>query len=234
MPQDFYLANPRPFQRLCRELWPGNFAPTPTHAFFKVLHDKGKLLRAFTQNIDSLESAAGLPADAIVAAHGNFDAAHVVGSGLAVPVEEVKVAAFGSAADWDALASRHGGLVKPSIVFFGENLPQRFFECAMADVPSASLLLVMGTSLEVHPFAGLVGETRRGTPRFLINRERVGQSLGPFSRGFDFDSPTDGFFCGDTDDAVRQLCVLLGWESELQAVLDAASGGHSAPQHIGR
>jgi NAD-dependent deacetylase sirtuin 2 len=33
----------------------GNYKPTPTHCFIKLLHDKGLLLRAFTQNIDSLE-----------------------------------------------------------------------------------------------------------------------------------------------------------------------------------
>ena len=37
----------------------------------RMLHDRGKLLRVYTQNIDSLESAAGLPTDKIVAAHGN-------------------------------------------------------------------------------------------------------------------------------------------------------------------
>lgn len=39
----------------------------------KMLHDKGLLLRCFTQNIDSLENQAGLPKEDIVAAHGNFD-----------------------------------------------------------------------------------------------------------------------------------------------------------------
>ena len=39
----------------------------------KLLHDKGLLLRCFTQNIDSLENQAGLPKQEIVAAHGNFD-----------------------------------------------------------------------------------------------------------------------------------------------------------------
>lgn len=39
----------------------------------RLLHAKGRLLRVFTQNIDSLEKQAGLPPDAIVAAHGNFD-----------------------------------------------------------------------------------------------------------------------------------------------------------------
>ena len=59
---------------LClQELFPGTFQPTPAHFFMKLLHDKGLLLRCFTQNIDSLESQAGLDKEQIVAAHGNFD-----------------------------------------------------------------------------------------------------------------------------------------------------------------
>ena len=46
-----------------------------------------------------------------------------------------------------------GGLVKPSIVFFGEALPQRFAELAESDLSSCDLLVIMGTSLVVHPFA---------------------------------------------------------------------------------
>ena len=132
-----------------------------------------------------------------------------------MPLEEVRHAAFGTAADWDELARRHGGLVKPSIVFFGENLPYRFFECARDDLPECTMLLVLGTSLAVHPFAGLVHETRDNVPRFLVNRERVG----------DFVGPVDGFFAGDCDDAVRQLCEMLGWEADLEAVLTRANAG---------
>ena len=58
---------------MLQELFPGTFVPTPAHFFIKLLHDKGLLLRCFTQNIDSLENQAGLPKSAIVAAHGNFD-----------------------------------------------------------------------------------------------------------------------------------------------------------------
>ena len=58
-----------------QELFPGNFRPTPTHFFIRLLHEKGLLRRCFSQNIDSLESLAGLPREQIVAAHGNFDGA---------------------------------------------------------------------------------------------------------------------------------------------------------------
>lgn len=39
----------------------------------RLLHERGLLRRCYTQNIDSLEREAGLPANKIVAAHGNFD-----------------------------------------------------------------------------------------------------------------------------------------------------------------
>ncbi len=47
--------------------------------------------------------------------------------------------------------------MKPDIVFFGEALPERFWEAAEVDLPAADLLLVMGTSLVVQPFASLAG-----------------------------------------------------------------------------
>ena len=58
----------------------------------RMLHDRDKLLRVYTQNIDSLESAAGLPTDKIVAAHGNFDSARVVSLPLHLPIHTVTYA----------------------------------------------------------------------------------------------------------------------------------------------
>ena len=56
---------PAPFYRLCQELWPGRYAPTPTHRFIRLLEQKQLLVRCYTQNIDSLESAAGLPTEKV-------------------------------------------------------------------------------------------------------------------------------------------------------------------------
>ena len=50
------------------------------------------------------------------------------------------------------------GLVKPDIVFFGESLPERFFQYMNRDFSQADLLIVMGTSLTVQPFASLIGQ----------------------------------------------------------------------------
>lgn len=48
------------------------------------------------------------------------------------------------------------GIVKPDIVFFGENLPSRFFECIEQDFAECELLVVLGSSLVVQPFASLI------------------------------------------------------------------------------
>ena len=46
--------------------------------------------------------------------------------------------------------------VKPDIVFFGEQLPRRFFDEAEIDCLFSDLMICIGTSLEVYPFAGTV------------------------------------------------------------------------------
>ena len=93
----YFRDNPAAFYMLAQEMWPDKHNPTPTHHFIAELHARGKLLRCYTQNIDSLECSRGLlPKSAVVAAHGNFDSASCIGKGpfdmpFPVPVEEVRV-----------------------------------------------------------------------------------------------------------------------------------------------
>ena len=230
----YFRERPDAFYRLCAELWPDNYAPTPTHHFITELHARGRLRRCFTQNIDSLEAAAHLPKEMIVAAHGNFDGASCVETGAAVPVEEVRAAvAHGKdgPGGWLAMAERHGGLVKPDIVFFGEPLPERFFRLAEADLHECDLLVILGTSLKVQPFASLVGIAPDHVPRLLINREEVGTDEQPLVKylGFIDDKALhldperqyrDAFYGGDCDNGVRELARLL---DEV-----AAAGGEAA------
>lgn len=68
----FFQRTPQPFFQLAKELYPGKYRPTLTHYFFRLLEEKGKLLRVFTQNIDLLDRLAGVSADKIVEAHGSF------------------------------------------------------------------------------------------------------------------------------------------------------------------
>mmetsp|Transcript_23500 Transcript_23500/g.74096 ORF Transcript_23500/g.74096 Transcript_23500/m.74096 type:complete len:433 (-) Transcript_23500:52-1350(-) len=225
---DYFKQNPAAFYELCKEMWPGNYSPTPAHYFIRLLSDKGVLLRCYSQNIDSLERQAGLPAERLVAAHGNFDSAHVIDT---EPEQVVEIAELKRALDmgeegWRGLCSRKGNLVKPKIVFFGEQLPDRFLQMHRQDLNSCDLLVVLGTSLVVEPFAGLVGQASPSAPRFLVNREAVG-TCDQLRRGFRFHLQEEGqnwrdaWYSGDCDDGCRAFAAALGWEAELSALVES-------------
>jgi NAD-dependent deacetylase sirtuin 2 len=235
---NFFREQPAAFYELCNELWPGRYEPTPAHYFLRLLHDKGILLRCYTQNIDSLEGRAGLPAEKLVAAHGNFDAAHVIDTH---PEEEVEISELKAALDdgpagWQALKEKKGNLVKPKIVFFGEQLPERFVDLCQGDLESCDMLIVLGTSLVVQPFCGLVGRANTTAPRLLVNREPVG-TCDTLEFGFRFCHPNasqganwrDVWYEGDCDTGARELSAAFGWEAELETLIDS-KGAVSASQ----
>jgi hypothetical protein len=78
---------------------------------------------------------------------------------------------------------------------------------------------VIGTSLQVHPFAGLIDHVKINVPRLLINREPAGVHHTRRS-GFDFEwehgRTRDALFLGSCDDGVEKLAKLLGWEKDLE------------------
>jgi len=112
---DYFRKNPKPFFLLAKELYPQNFKPTPTHYFLRLLNEKNKLLRIFTQNIDSLERVAGLPADKLVEAHGTFFTSHCLNCRKAYDLEFVKEIIF---KDEIPYCTECKGAIKPDIVFF--------------------------------------------------------------------------------------------------------------------
>jgi hypothetical protein len=75
---DYFRQRPEAFHMLAHEMWPGKFAPTDAHAFIRLLADKGKLLRCYTQNIDGLERLAGVPAELLMECHGTFATARAI------------------------------------------------------------------------------------------------------------------------------------------------------------
>ncbi|XP_065919749.1 NAD-dependent protein deacetylase sirtuin-2-like [Dysidea avara] len=223
----YFKENPKPFCLLAKELYPGNFKPTMSHYFIRVLAEKGLLLRNYTQNIDTLERRAGVDPDFLVEAHGNFQDAHCILCNKEHAHEFVRDAIFNDEVP-HCIDADCKGLVKPDIVFFGESLPERFVKLAIKDCPEAELLIVMGTSLAVQPFAGLAGRVGNNCPRLLINREKVGEThplmamLG-FGAGFDFSDESgyrDVFFESDCDAGCLKLAGLLGWADELQKLYE--------------
>ncbi|XP_004602947.1 NAD-dependent protein deacetylase sirtuin-3, mitochondrial isoform X1 [Sorex araneus] len=209
----FFFHNPKPFYTLAKELYPGNYRPNVTHYFLRLLHDKGLLLRLYTQNIDGLERVAGIPASKLVEAHGTFATATCTVCQRNFPGQDF----------WaDVLQDRIAhcpictGVIKPDIVFFGEQLPQRFF-LHVTDFPMADLLIILGTSLEVEPFASLSEAVWRSVPRLLINKDVVGSfAWGPRSK--------DVIQLGDLVQSVEKLVELLGWTEELRNLIQQETG----------
>ncbi|KAJ6584033.1 class I sirtuins SIR2 family protein [Mycena vulgaris] len=199
---NFFRKNPVPFYTLAHELYPGKFRPTITHSFIRLLAAHSLLHTCFTQNIDTLERIAKVPDDKIIEAHGSFASQRCIDCHRAYDDATMKRQIL---AQEIPKCEKCGGLVKPDIVFFGENLPDEFIR-AIPNVAKADLLIIMGTSMTVHPFAGLAERAGPSCPRVLVNLESVG-GIGR--------RPNDVVLLGKCDDVVRKLCKELGWEDEL-------------------
>ncbi|EGD34761.1 MULTISPECIES: SIR2 family NAD-dependent protein deacylase [unclassified Capnocytophaga] len=63
--------------------------------------------------------------------------------------------------------SPSGAQLRPHIVWFGEEVPM--LEKAIAEVYTADILMIIGTSLQVYPAAGLMDYVKEGTPIFYID-----------------------------------------------------------------
>ncbi|KAG8035962.1 hypothetical protein G9C98_003088 [Cotesia typhae] len=136
----------------------------------------------------------------------------------------------------EKLVEAHGtfhsgqGVVKPDIIFFGEMLPERFYHSIDNDFPKADLLIIMGSSLVVQPFASLIDKVKSTCPRLLINKEKVSVQDRLFrffglSHGFVFDPKSsecarDVAWIGDCDTGCKLLAEELGWNEELEKLME--------------
>uniref|UniRef100_A0A8C8DZ39 NAD-dependent protein deacetylase n=1 Tax=Oryzias sinensis TaxID=183150 RepID=A0A8C8DZ39_9TELE len=206
---DYFSDNPQPFFSLAKVLYPGSHRPNYIHYFIRVLHHKGLLLRMYTQNIDGLEKLCGIPDDKLVEAHGSFATASCHLCYTPYPAEEARYAIMH---DRVPTCSFCTATVKPDVVFFGEDLPRKYF-LHRKDFPKADLLIIMGTSLKIEPFASLVNSVRSTVPRLLLNRNAVGPfERVPLRRG-------DHMELGDLADSVRKFAEMLGWDGEIQELM---------------
>lgn len=206
---DYFSNDPQPFFSLAKALYPGGHRPNYIHYFIRMLHHKGLLLRMYTQNIDGLEKLCGIPDDKLVEAHGSFSTASCHLCYTPYPSEEAKRAIISGNIPTCSFCS---ATVKPDVVFFGEDLPQKYF-LHTQDFPKADLLIIMGTSLQIEPFASLVNTVRSTVPRLLLNRHAVGPfERTPLRRG-------DHVELGDLADTVKKFAAMLGWNSEIEELM---------------
>ncbi|GJE91264.1 SIR2-domain-containing protein [Phanerochaete sordida] len=79
----YFREKPAVFYSFASQIYPSNFIPSPCHRFIKLIEDKGKLLRNYTQNIDTLETRAGV--QKVLQCHGSFATASCINCKVTVP-----------------------------------------------------------------------------------------------------------------------------------------------------
>jgi NAD-dependent protein deacetylase/lipoamidase len=137
--------------------------PNDGHRALAELEDRGWVRAVVTQNIDRLHERAG--SRAIVEVHGSIRTSSCLTCGTVVPFAEV-VALLPAPA-----CPACGRILKPDVVMFGELLPESAIARATRFAAGAGVLLVVGSSLEVYPVAGLPLETlAAGGALAIVNR----------------------------------------------------------------
>ena len=129
----------------------GDAEPNDGHVALAELEDRGWVQAVITQNIDRLHERAG--SRALVEVHGSIRTSSCLDCGTVVPladvVELLPVPQCPSC----------GRILKPDVVMFGELLPAAQIARAEQLACDAGVLLVVGSSLEVYPVAGLPLQT---------------------------------------------------------------------------
>jgi NAD-dependent deacetylase len=141
----------------------GSAEPNDGHRALAELEDRGWVRAVITQNIDRLHERAG--SRALVEVHGSIRTSSCLDCGTIVPFAEVAELLPVPA------CPNCGRVLKPDVVMFGELLPEAAIARALQLAAEAGLLLVVGSSLEVYPVAGLPLETiAAGGVIAIVNR----------------------------------------------------------------
>ena len=155
---DAWRADPQRFWSFYGERFAtlGDKRPNGAHEALVELERRGMLDGVLTQNIDMLHRRAGTRE--LVEVHGSIASSSCLACGRRFELQEVIARLAG---DGVVPACDCGRPLKPDVVLFGELLPAAAIDRASELASRADLLLCIGSSLEVHPVAGLPGLTLR-------------------------------------------------------------------------
>jgi len=113
-----------------------------------------------------LEHHAGIPDEKIVQSHGSFSSARCIKCGRKCEnMEEYWYTIENNSVP--RCSCSNAGIIKPEVTFFGESLPARFSDLQEEDFEACDLLIVIGTSLTVYPFASLANKVDPKVPRLV-------------------------------------------------------------------
>jgi NAD-dependent deacetylase len=134
------------------------------HLALARLEAEGYLKAIITQNIDNLHQEAG--SNEVLEVHGHLREATCMECYRVWPTDELLRAFLDS--DVIPRCRDCGGVMKPNVVLFGEQLPIDVFNAARFHVDSADLMLIAGSSLEVFPVSQLPSTVHRQGGRLIV------------------------------------------------------------------
>jgi NAD-dependent deacetylase len=174
----------------------GDKEPNDAHRALAELERRGKLDAVITQNVDMLHRRAGTRE--LVEVHGSIATCSCLVCGERVALEQAR-ALLRADPGGVPRCSRCGAALKPDVVLFGELLPEPALARACELCSGADLLVCIGSSLEVHPVAGLPRLTQRSGGRLAI------VTKGPTP----LDDIADVRITGDVEEELRALVDAL-------------------------
>jgi NAD-dependent deacetylase len=161
-----------------REFFAAGARPNPAHHAIAALEAAGRSLGVITQNIDGLHTEAG--SRTVVEIHGTARRVGCIGAtprfgapdGCGWAAETAWAFARLDAGDDDPRCPGCGGLVKAATISFGQSMDERSLRHAETLLDRADAVIVVGSSLQVYPAAGLPARAAaRGIPCAIVNRE---------------------------------------------------------------
>jgi NAD-dependent deacetylase len=169
----WYVADPgvrrRAWQeRLHHPAWAAR--PNAGHRALVDLERQGRLRALLTQNIDALHQRAGSDPALVLELHGTVHEVGCLSCGERTPMRSAldRVAA----GDPDPACTTCGGILKSATISFGQALDAAVIAAAAEAAADCDVLLAVGTSLTVHPAAGLVDlAASHGARVVVVNAE---------------------------------------------------------------
>jgi len=161
-------ARRKQWRMLGGELVSREARPNAAHYAIAELARLGKLDCVITQNVDNLHQAAGTPKNKVFELHGNMRRVKCLSCGRYYSFEQIK-ARLEQGEDIPDCEVCHG-ILKPDVVFFGEELPEEAFREASHRSANCDLFIVIGSSLVVYPAAYMPNyATEAGAKLVIIN-----------------------------------------------------------------
>lgn len=166
--QSTFRTRPEIFFEWFRPLASSIFDARPNSAHFALaeLEKHAKLHAVITQNIDILHQKAG--AANVIEMHGTLATLTCTQCYRKYPYQDFLPAFLQNE---QLPYCRHcAAILKPDVILFGEQLPQKAWQQAQSETRKCDLMLVIGSSLEVLPVAGLpMQAVDRGAHLVIIN-----------------------------------------------------------------